>query len=218
MTMENDSLCEQAYRYLFQKIMNFEYKPNDPIIENTLVQELGISRTPLREALRRLEADGLVYKVRNRGTYIRGFSLDDIVESCEIRKLFEVHALKTCLERVTNEELAGLRKGLEELAGDSPDDAYYDVDVRLHATIMKYCLNSKMVSILNSLNTQLETFRRVSAQTPNRLNKSKAEHLQILQAMEERDLKKATKLLAEHLENVKESTVRVFQSLKMNFI
>lgn len=213
--MTESSLCEQAYQYIFELITEFELKPNDPIIENDIGRKLNISRTPLREALRRLEADGLVYKVRNRGTYVRGFSYDDVAENCEIRKIFELYALKRCVERASDEELKALREKFAALDAKSAPEAYYGCDILLHKTIMSYCMNSKMLAFLNTINSQLEIFRRISAKNPNRLTYSRQEHIDIIDAIEARDLERATEKLSKHLDNVKESTWQAFLKLKM---
>ena len=93
-----ESLSAIAYNHILERIISFDYKPNDAVVENDICEELGISRTPLREALRRMEAEGFVTKVRNRGTFVRAFSQDDIIESCDIRKLFELYSLKNCIQ------------------------------------------------------------------------------------------------------------------------
>lgn len=212
--MSDTSLCDQAYNYIFNRITNFSYKPNDPIIENEIGRELSISRTPLREALRRLESDGLVYKIKNRGTYVRGFTYEDVVEICEIREMFELYALKICVERVEKEDLWKIRDMLNALTKDSPADLYYQSDVRLHNLIMRYCLNTKMITFLESLNSQLEVFRRMSGSMPMRLDNSKEEHLQIISLIEERNYDKAKEALSSHLENVKKHTILAFQNMK----
>ena len=212
--MNNMSLCDQAYNHIFNRITNFYYKPNDPIIENDIGHELCISRTPLREALRRLEADGLVYKIKNRGTYVRGFTYEDVVEICDIRKMFELYALKICVERVAQEDLWKIRDMLNALTKDSPADLYYQSDVRLHSLIMRYCMNSKMITFLESLNSQLEAFRRMSGSMPMRLDKSRQEHLEIISSIEKRNYEKAAEALSVHLENVKKYTILAFQNMK----
>ena len=212
--MNNMSLCDQAYSHIFNKITNFYYKPNDPIIENDIGRELCISRTPLREALRRLEADGLVYKIKNRGTYVRGFTYEDVVEICDIRKMFEMYALKMCVGKVTKEDLCKIKDMLNALSKESPAEQYYYSDVRLHSLIMRYCMNTRMITYLESLNSQLEVFRRMSGSLPNRLDNSRLEHLQIISAIEEADCEKATEVLSLHLENVKNHTILAFQNMK----
>ncbi len=216
--MKTSSLSEVAYEHILGRIVSFGFPPGTPIIEDDLCGELGISRTPLREALRRLEAEGLVLKARNRGTFVRNFTLEDIVEISEIRKVFELYALGRCMDAsASGEELESLKARFEALNEESPNDAYYQADKALHSLIMRHCVNSRMLSYSNSINTQLEMIRRISAQTPNRLRVSRQEHLAVVTAVLSGDKTAAVKLLERHLDNVKNSTVAAFQALKMAF-
>lgn len=214
--MKSLALSEIAYEHILSRIVSFALLPSTPIIEDDLCSELDISRTPLREALRRLEAEGLVYKVRNRGTFVRNFTYEDIVEISEIRKVFELYSLNRCMDDgVPEKELGSIRAELEDLREESPKEAYYHTDQALHSLIMRYCVNSRMLSYANSINTQLEMIRRISAQTPNRLEHSKQEHLGIITAVLEGKKAAAVKLLEQHLDNVKNSTLNAFQAWKM---
>lgn len=217
--MKTKSLSEFAYEHLLNRIVSFEFPPSVPIIEDDLCDELNISRTPLREALRRLEAEGLVHKVRNRGTFVRSFTHEDIVEISEIRKTFELYSLVRCMEDTgPKDAFHALKVQLEGLDGESPNDAYYGTDKTLHALIMRYCMNSRMLNYTNSINTQMEMIRRISAQSPHRLRDSKQEHLGIVEAvLSGGDAAVAAQRLERHLDNVKNSTLSVFQTLKMTF-
>ena len=211
----NDALSDVAYRYILERIISFEYKPNEPIIENDLCEKLKISRTPLREALRRLEAEGFVTKVKNRGTFVRTYTAEDISESCDIRSLFEVYSLKKCIKNVSGWELEKVKTDLENLNDDSSAEEYYRTDTELHSMITKYCMNTRMLTIMNNLSVQLDAFQRISAQTPNRLIRSKEEHLKIIKSIEEKNLPEAVDALEAHLENVKESSIRAFQKMRI---
>ena len=212
------ALSDVAYRYILERIITFEYKPNEPVIENELCEKLNISRTPLREALRRLEAEGFVTKARNRGTFVRTYTAEDISESCDIRNLFEVYSLKKCIKNVSKWELEKVRSELESLTEDSTPEEYYKADTELHNMITKYCMNTRMLAIMNNLSVQLDAFQRISAQTPNRLHRSKEEHLEILSGIEQGDLQKAREALEAHLENVKESSIMAFQKMRVEKI
>ncbi|MCI6568089.1 MAG: GntR family transcriptional regulator [Dysosmobacter sp.] len=214
--MKQSSLSDMAYDYILKKIITFEYKPNDPIIEADICQALNISRTPLREALRRLEAERLVTKVRNRGTFVRGYSQEDIVECCDIRMLFEVYSLQQCIEKVEFERVETVKKHLLALDENSAAEDYYKCDMELHEMITQYCMNSRMLEILDSMDVQLGSVRRISGQTQNRLRQSRMEHLEIVDAIEARDLPCSSELLKKHLENVKKSYLKTFQQIRMN--
>jgi len=205
------SLCNVAYQYILEQIISYNFEPSEPIKENEICSLLGISRTPLREALRRLEAEGFVTKVPNRGTFVRAYTQEDIEDDCDIRILFELYALKNCVNEVSDEEIEQVKELLLAVNKDSSHEEYYLSDDALHSMITKYCRNVKMLSILTSLKVQLEAMQKLSAQTPNRLMKSRKEHLEILEAIERRDLPVAESLLRMHLENVKQNCVLNFQ-------
>jgi DNA-binding GntR family transcriptional regulator len=214
--MKTLALSEVAYGHILSRIVSFELSPGAPIIEDSLCEELDISRTPLREALRRLEAEGMVLKVRNRGTFVRSFTYEDIVEISEIRKVFELYSLERCMDGVLPvDELMVLKENLESLEDASPNDAFYLTDKALHSLILRFCVNSRMLSYSRSINTQLEMIRRISAKTPNRLPNSRQEHLNIVLAMLTEDKDFALGLLRQHLDNVKNSTLNMFQSVRM---
>lgn len=212
------ALSDKAYDYILQKIMKFEYLPDDPIIESDIASSLNISRTPLREALQRLEAEGFVIKAANRGTFVKSYTKEDIAESCEIRKMFELHALKNCVEYVTEDEVKQVRALLLGLKETDAPEKYYESDKALHNMITRYCMNSKMRSILKSLQVQLDGIQQISAKTPNRLKKSCEEHLAILSAIDARDYEEAEKLLRVHLQNVEESCIQAFLRMRMDKI
>lgn len=211
---KNTSLSDDAYRYILEKIITFEYNPSEPIVEAELCETLKISRTPLREALQRLEAEGFVTKARNRGTFVRAYTVEDIRESCDIRKLFELYSLKNCIRSVSKGELMEIRSSLEKLDENSQPEEYYRLDSRLHGIITRYCMNSRMLSILANLSVQLDAFQKISAQTPHRLLESRDEHLKIVDAIAAGNLKTAERVLGEHLDNVKDSSIRAFQKLR----
>ena len=215
MKEKKESLSERAYASILKRIITFELEPNTPVVEDALCTELNMSRTPVREALRRLEAEGFVTKIRNLGSFIRPYTQEDIRESCEIRRIFEVYALKSCIKQVSPEEITSIRTMLLALTEQSPVEDYYASDRALHNMITKYCVNTKIHEILKSLDVQLDAMQVISAQTPKRLLRSREEHLEILAAIEEVDLQKASALLRQHLENVEQSALRAYQRLRV---
>lgn len=208
------SLSDIAYKYILEKIISFSYAPNDPIVEQDVCAELNISRTPLREALRRLEAEGYVTKVRNCGTFVRKYTSADIEESCDIRTLFELHSLHDCVAKASDEEIFSIKARIFSLTPDSAPEEYYEADSALHELIMYYGNHRRMREILQLLEVQLSAVKTISARTPNRLKSSRAEHLAIISAIEERNEERASLLLKAHLENVKASCVQAFQNMQ----
>lgn len=212
------ALSDVAYKYILERIISFDYKPNEPIVEGEICEHLGISRTPLREALRRLEAEGFIIKARNRGAFVRTYTAEDISESCDIRCLFEVYSLDSCIKHTNKEEVEGIKEKLTVLTKNSSEEEFYTADKELHGMITRYCMNTRMLNILKTFSVQLDIFQRISAQTPNRLMESKEEHLKIVEAIKERNLPEAQRCLKQHLENVKKSSIQAFQRMRVEKI
>jgi DNA-binding GntR family transcriptional regulator len=212
--MGRDDLSKKAYDYLFERIVANDFTPGTNIVESEICEKLGMSRTPVREALRRLESEGLVYRIKDVGTMVKEITYEDILEVFEIRILYELHALKSFVEHVPEEEIRSFEKRLTELCANTDNQEYYNVDRDLHKSIMRYCSNSRMINNLNTINAQIEKLRRVSATTPQRLSKSKNEHLSIVRAVCERNYEKARRYLEYHLEEVKNSVIAAYRSQK----
>lgn len=213
--MGKSDLSKRAYDYLFEHILANDYAPGTTIVEGEVCEALNMSRTPVREAMHRLEVEGLVYRIKDIGTLVREITYDDIVEIFEIRILYELHALKSYVENVPEDEIRSLEKQLLELNVSTVAQAYYNVDREFHKSIMRFCSNSRMVNYLKTINAQIEKLRRISATTPKRLAKSREEHLAIVQAVCARDYNKANASLAFHLEEVKKSVIEAFRNSKI---
>ena len=213
--MKKNGLKNVAYDYLLAKICSGEMAPNTPIVEQDVSSLLNISRTPAREAIRQLEMEGLVNHIVSRGTFVRELTLQDINEIYQIRRLFEMAALEKAVSQIPDEELAEMERELDAIGDTSQDEDFYNADRNLHSTLLRYAYNSRMVSFYDILNAQIERIRRISSATPRRLASSKAEHLAIIQAIRSRDLEASRKALAVHIDNVHQSALRVYDSMRM---
>ena len=168
--------------------------------------------------MRRLEGEGLVYRIPDKGVFVKEINYEDILEITEIRTLFELHALQSCIDNVSDSELKELEQQLIHLPDDRIDDEenFYIVDRSTHKLIMSYCRNSRMLNYLKTLEAQMEKVRRVSATTPQRLPKSKAEHLEIVHAIKNRDFARASEALQLHLLNVRNSALNALRDSKFH--
>ena len=221
-SMSKDALKNVAYDYLQNAIMSYQLVPGQVIVEQEVSDLLGISRTPVREALKLLEAEGLVWHIPSRGTFVKDITMQDVEEIFQLREMFELAALKVAINEITDEELDNIEKRLRilddnRITEQEAKEEFYGSDRQLHQLIMKHSRNSRMIGFHKTLEVQLERLRRISSMTPMRLAKSRQEHLDILYALRSRDLMEATKQLTKHLRNVKESTLNVCQSLSINY-
>ncbi len=216
--MPKSGLKDTAYKYIYNAIMLYELKPGQMVVEQDLSSQLGISRTPVREALRQLEQEGLVRHIPSRGTFVEDLTVQDIEEIFQIRILLEVSALKNAIAEVTDEELDSLEKELLDLSEERIQEKkikedYFRSDRALHTMIMRYSRNSRMISFHRHIEAQMERLRRVSSLTPMRLSKSRQEHQSLISALRSRDLDRATDALLIHLNNVKESSLNVCRNI-----
>ena len=216
--MGKRGLKNVAYDYLLDAITSCELKPGQAIVEQDISDKLGISRTPIRDALKQLESEGLVRHFPSRGTFVTNITVQDVDEIFQLRELFEITALKNAIHSITEEELDYIEERLRYLddkrSEESPTkETFYNSDRELHALIMKYSGNSRMIKFHKTLEVQLEQLRRISAMTPMRLVKSRQEHLDIIYALRTRDLANATRALLLHLQNIKTSTLNVCRNM-----
>ncbi len=213
--MKQKELKSIPYNYLYESIVSYKLLPGQAIVEQEISDLLGVSRTPVREALKKLDAEGLVHHIPARGTFVEELTTQDVEEIFELRAMFEGMALKAAINDIPDSEIEEVEKLLNSLIEDetSPED-FYKSDRVLHQMIVNYSRNHRMVNFLNTINSQLERLRRISAMTPRRLDKSKQEHIEILGAIKERNLDKAVELLHSHIANIKKSTLEVCERVR----
>jgi DNA-binding GntR family transcriptional regulator len=204
------SAMEVAYNYLYESILSGEIPLGSPINEVKIAGILGISRSPVREALKKLESEGIIYYFLGRGTFVIQITEQDLEELFELRLLFEVNALKNSYKYISNEYWSEIEKEILSLDENSNEEKYYAVDKMLHTTIIKGSYNKRLVTFYDRLELQFEIVRRISALESSHFTKSKNYHLNIVRAMKDNDLKTAIKNLEEHINDVRVNTIKQY--------
>jgi DNA-binding GntR family transcriptional regulator len=207
----------QVYEYLLESILSNKLPAGTAIAELDISNELNVSRTPIREALKELEAEGLVTRYPSRGTIVSPITPYDVEEIFSLRILLESFALQLSLPKITKEEVEGIEAMFTRLDSSSSKQEYYQADKSLHALIINHAGNRRLKQFLTILNSQIERFRRIAAVKPTRLANSKNEHLKILALLKQKDLNACEAALRNHLINVKMSTLEVAQLTAMRF-
>ncbi len=189
------SRADDVYSAIRSGIVSLKFKPGSMIQEEVLAQQLGVSRTPVREALRRLAQDGLVRTVPKKGTLVASVSIDDIREVFQIRLALEPLAARLATPGIPEEEIDRLRSHhrppAQSASGLIPD--YRD----LHSCIRHYCGNRRLESILELLN--VDTQRVLSLSNQQYLLLSLDHHIRILDAFQARDPDAAEETMREHM-------------------
>lgn len=194
---------DKAYKYLYEKIITYQLKPGASIIERDISEAIGTSRTPVREALNQLEADGLVSRLNGKGCFVRKIDLQDVADIYYMRKLLEVGALQLSWPKFINSELLDLQKRINALSENSTEEEYLFCDHALHNMIINYSGNHQIIKTMRILDIQTERMRRVATFNPERQKKSRIEHLELLQKLIEHDYDGTVKILQQHIDNVK---------------
>lgn len=198
------SLRGKVFTQLENDILNGKYQPGESLIETRLSEELGVSRTPIREAIRQLELEGLVQSTPNKGAVVTGISGKDIEDIYTIRTMIEGLAARWAAEKLTTEEIEELKEAveLEEFYTNKNDTNHMLLlDSKFHEIIFKASKSKLLMQILSMLHHYIQRARVASLQSPDRAKRALEEHKAILSAIIERDAQKAESLTTKHIRN-----------------
>ncbi|HEX9061325.1 MAG TPA: GntR family transcriptional regulator [Clostridia bacterium] len=207
----NHSLRGKVFHQLQNEILNGKYNPGDSLVETKLSEELGVSRTPIREAIRQLELEGLVQSIPNKGVFVTGISCQDIEDIYTIRMLIEGLAARWAAEKISDTELSELREAVEFeefYTGRNDTEHLLKLDSRFHDIIFKASKSKPLMHTLSTFHHYVQKARAESLQTPGRARKVLNEHKAILNAIADKDPKKAEKLTVEHIKNASMNLVK----------
>ncbi|MGO1479464.1 GntR family transcriptional regulator [Senegalia sp. (in: firmicutes)] len=206
-------LRDVVFEHLRESIILGKIPAGERLMEIQLAQQLGVSRTPVREAIRKLELEGLVIMLPRKGAYVSEVSLKDIKEALEIRVSLEGLGAYLAAERIEEDELELLIKKHEELkeCADKKDiDGILKKDEELHEIIFDAARNSKLIDMVDSLREQVQRFRISYVSTHSQALELYKEHKKIIDAIVKNDKEKAKQYAEEHIEISKKHIVSHF--------
>ncbi len=194
-------LVARLHGQLHEMLLTHDIPLGLPISERQLSVQLGVSRTPLREALRRLEGEGFIQR-RNGVLEVKRIMLEEFVDLLKIRRLIEVEAAGSAAGVIDPGKIAGLRARLAALlAADNPENRLrIEFDLELHRTICDNCGNRSMAELIEQLRCKSMLFATPPA--PQDFRQAVAEHVRLLDALAEGDASRAREAMADHLDNV----------------
>lgn len=211
------SLRGRVFNKIREDILSGVYKENEELKENTIGQELGVSRTPVREALRQLELEGLVTIIPNKGAYVTGITSKDIRDIYIIRSYLEGLCAKWACEHITEEQIEALEEVLylsEFHARRSHNEQLVELDNKFHELIYKASGSKILDHVLSDFHHYVERVRKITLSRSQRATKSNQEHALILEAIKKRDGDLAEQLAHEHIMNtIKNITEQGIESL-----
>jgi DNA-binding GntR family transcriptional regulator len=199
---ENLTLRERVYRHLRSEIVNNQIAPGAVLQEVPLAEALGVSRGPLREALGALAAEGLVTITPRRGAVVTRLARRDFLEAYQVREALEGLAARLAVGLITDlalEAMAGAIETMDVAASQHDLNAFFDANAAFHGALVDASGNRKLIDIHQRLISQMGPYRRPSALLRGNLERSIAEHREILAATRARDAERTSALVLEHV-------------------
>ncbi|MBR2719419.1 MAG: GntR family transcriptional regulator [Clostridia bacterium] len=217
--MESRPIREIAYEVLKHAIITGEIPAGERIVETDYAERLHISRTPLREALRKLERDGLVEYVLRRGVVVRAFTIADVEEIYTIRNSLEMLTLPAIIRNATEEDILDLKQKLKEM-----DDVLESGDIEtlspmaraFHAQLTRICRQNRILRVIEGQDEFITRFSAMSIKQENRRSSAQEEHHKLVEYVEKRDLESFTELMGKHIERSKENCLAALAAQKQN--
>ncbi|EGD47701.1 transcriptional regulator, GntR family [Ruminiclostridium papyrosolvens DSM 2782] len=208
-------LREVIFNSLREAIIIGELRPGERLMEVQLAEKMGVSRTPVREAIRKLELEGLVDMIPRKGAHVAELSIKDIMDVLEVRASLDGLATSLAAERITDDELKELKHINGQFASYIEKEnlnGSIKKDVEFHDIIYKASRNDKLISIINNLREQVQRFRVIYLKEYNNSKNLIKEHNEIYEAVSSRSMENARNIAKTHIMN-QESTI--LSTLKM---
>ena len=199
---DNHSLSSRVFHAIRENILSGKYQTNEELKEKTIGEELGVSRTPVREALRQLELEGLVSIIPNKGAYVVGITQKDMRDIYEIRGRLEGLCAKWAALHITKEQLEELEEivflaEFHEKKGNV--EQLVELDNKFHETLYAACDSKEFRHVLSDFHHYLQRVRKIPLSDGNRAKESNKEHMMIVEALKEHNAQLAEKLATEHI-------------------
>lgn len=208
---KNNTLADQVYINLRDKIINRELPPGTRLKHQEIAEALGVSNTPVREAIRALEKDGLVETLPYRGSVVKAMSAKETRDLYDVRTALEALAVRLAVDKITDMQLKRVEETVHhyETAFENGDVALgMEADLQFHDLLAQASGNETLLMILRELTNRVQVLRRLDKGKMRR-RQSLDDHRAILKALEERDATKVEALVVQHIEKGKQHVLHL---------
>jgi DNA-binding GntR family transcriptional regulator len=214
MPIQRQTIASMTVEALRERILRGDYPEGEPLRQDALADELGVSRIPVREALRQLEAEGLVTFSPHRGAVVSSLSLEEIDEIFELRAEIECELLRRSIPRMTQEQLERATDVLDEFeealaAGESV--RWGPLNWHFHAALYASANRNFTMGVLQKLHQHSDRYFRMQVLLANGGHKANDEHREIAEAVKLKDVKSATQLMRAHIIGAGQSLVELLE-------
>jgi DNA-binding GntR family transcriptional regulator len=208
---ETESIRKKVHKHLREQILSGEIGPNERLIETKIAQEIGTSRTPVREALHSLEQEGLIESIPRIGYKVKLINDHEAVEIWEIRSAIETLAARWACENSREKLIKELRKNIalaEKHVAKDEVAAFVDLDAQFHEIIARLSGGKRLLELAQSLRRHALRYRIQSINLPDTARRAIDGHRKILEAIEAHNYEDLTQAIRDHLEQSKKDTLR----------
>jgi DNA-binding GntR family transcriptional regulator len=205
------TLAIEIARHLREAIIKGELAPGQRVNEAKLTRELALSRSPVREAIRILEAEGLLTIEPHRGAHVRPVSEQDLEEIFDVRLMIESHGLRRGPHRLTLDVMAPLRSAVDEARSALAEEAFerwHRVSLRFHDGLVALAANRHLTRLHEELKISLRRYQISLIGLPGQPERWQAEHEAILAALQQDEVERGVDLVAAHITNLKEALLK----------
>jgi len=204
-------LRDVVFNTLRKAILTGELKPGERLMEIHLANRLGVSRTPIREAIRKLELEGLVTMIPRRGAEVANITEKNLKDVLEVRRALEGLGIELACERITEEKKKDLKERLDQVecavrTGDS--SAIASADVAFHDTIVEASGNDRLMQLVSNLGEQMYRYRFEYIKDESKHSQIIQEHRIMFDSIMEKDREKAVQIVKTHISNQEEAIMR----------
>ncbi len=197
-------LRDVVFNTIKDGILTGRLKPGERLLENQLADELGVSRTPIREALRMLEIENLVDLIPRKGAQVKVVSEKDVRDALEIRKSLDELAAGLAAKNITKQEIAKLKKANDDFLSyfnNNDRNGAFEADTRFHNIIFGATRNSKLVQIMSNITIQIFRYRLTYLKYADDISIPGGHHAELIKAFEKRDAEAARRISREHIDD-----------------
>jgi len=210
------NLEDQVYKIIKNKIIWHEIKMRERIIDKKFAEELGVSRSLIRQVLTALVKEELLTMIPRSGFYVREITKNEIEEIYEVRKVLEVYAMKRAILRISDRDIAELAKVFNKEPKKSLEkndtESFIKVDIMLHNLIIDNCNNSHIKKIIDKFRNLVDFYRFADQHKISRAKELYIEHFEIFKSIKKRNIELASELISNHIENSKKNILKNYDN------
>ncbi len=210
-------LRDVVFHTLRQSILTGELKPGERLMEIHLADKLGVSRTPIREAIRKLELEGLVTMIPRRGAEVAQITEKSLKDVLEVRRALDALAVELACDRIGREKLEELKEALDNFEAETRKGDANQVaraDVKFHDIILEAAGNDKLVQMISNLSQQMYRYRLEYVKDESHYGQLIREHRQIYEAIRGRDKESGAAAMKVHIDNQEKAVIRMIYERK----